>query len=225
MRPSAFPFSPSKVGHDIFLRGALQDHNAVRAKGKTENARRGKRLIGPWVHSTGRRNNTPAGQAADPNAVDFGAAAEVDLQRVYLRWFDYWLKGMNNGVLDEAPVRIFVMGENYWRDEQEGRSRGRSTPTTTSPAAGVRTRCSATGRCRLRVRQLAPNPIATSTIRRIRFRRSAAICAARSRCRVGPDQRAAERRDDVLVFTSEVLTAPVEVTGPIDEAVRLDDRA
>ena len=62
---------------DIFLRGALQDHNAVRAKGKTENARRGKRLvIGPWVHSTGRRNNTPAGQAADPNAVDFGAAAE-----------------------------------------------------------------------------------------------------------------------------------------------------
>ena len=116
----AVPILTVEGWYDIFLRGALQDHIAVRATAKSDVARQGKRLlIGPWVHSTGRRNNTPAGQAADPNAVDFGAAAEVDLQRVYLRWFDYWLKGINNGVPDDPPVRIFVMGENDWRDEQE----------------------------------------------------------------------------------------------------------
>ena len=38
---------------------------------------------------------------------------------MHLRWFDYWLKGMDNGIMDEAPVRIFVMGDNVWRDEQE----------------------------------------------------------------------------------------------------------
>ena len=53
--------------YDIFLRGALQDHTAVRSQGRTDAAKKGKRLvIGPWVHATGRRNNTPAGQAADP---------------------------------------------------------------------------------------------------------------------------------------------------------------
>lgn len=36
-----------------------------------------------------------------------------------LRWYDHWLKGMDNGVMDEAPVKIFVKGKNVWRDEQE----------------------------------------------------------------------------------------------------------
>ncbi|OGA24271.1 MAG: hypothetical protein A3I01_06030 [Betaproteobacteria bacterium RIFCSPLOWO2_02_FULL_65_24] len=36
-----------------------------------------------------------------------------------LRWYDHWLKGIANGVMDEAPVKIFVRGRNVWRDEQE----------------------------------------------------------------------------------------------------------
>jgi putative CocE/NonD family hydrolase len=203
--------------YDIFLRGALQDHIAVRARGKTDNARRGKRIvIGPWVHSTGRRNNTPAGQAADPNAFDFGAAAEVDLQRVYLRWFDYWLKGIDNGVLADPPVRIFVMGENYWRDEQEwplartqytnyylasgGRANsllGDGSLSAARPSSGAESD---------RYVYDPENPVPTL---------GGNLCCAQQ-VPSGPwDQRAAERRDDVLVFTSEALTAPVEVTGPI----------
>ena len=202
--------------YDIFLRGALQDHIAVRAKGKTDNARRGKRIvIGPWVHSTGRRNNTPAGQAADPNAVDFGAAAEVDLQRVYLRWFDYWLKGIDNGVLADPPVRIFVMGENYWRDEQEW-PLARTEYTNYYLASGGRAN-SLRGDGSLSTRAASgaeldryvydpDNPVPTL---------GGNLCCAQQ-VPSGPwDQRAAERRDDVLVFTSEPLTAPVEVTGPI----------
>jgi putative CocE/NonD family hydrolase len=38
---------------------------------------------------------------------------------VVVRWFDHWLKGMDTGIMDEAPIRIFVMGANRWRDEQE----------------------------------------------------------------------------------------------------------
>ena len=203
--------------YDIFLRGALQDHLAVRAKSTSDIARRGKRIvIGPWVHSTGRRNNTPAGQAADPNAVDFGAAAEVDLQRVYLRWFDYWLKGIRNGVPDDPPVRIFVMGENYWRDEQDwplartaytnyylasgGRANsllGDGTLSTTRPAAGAESDSYVYD---------PENPVPTL---------GGNLCCAQQ-VPSGPwDQRAAERRDDVLVFTSDTLKAPIEVTGPI----------
>jgi hypothetical protein len=36
-----------------------------------------------------------------------------------LRWYDHWLKGVDNGVMQEAPVKIFVRGRNAWRDEQE----------------------------------------------------------------------------------------------------------
>jgi hypothetical protein len=36
-----------------------------------------------------------------------------------IRWYDYWLKGIDNGVLDEPPVKLFVMGENKWRFENE----------------------------------------------------------------------------------------------------------
>lgn len=31
-----------------------------------------------------------------------------------LRWFDYWLKGVDNGVVKEPLVSIFVMGTNQW---------------------------------------------------------------------------------------------------------------
>ena len=34
-------------------------------------------------------------------------------------WFDYWLKDATDEVLSRAPVRLFVMGDNAWRDEQE----------------------------------------------------------------------------------------------------------
>ena len=45
---------------------------------------------------------------------DFGPRAMVDMQRAYLRWFDYWLKGMDNGIFKEPLVSIFVMGSNRW---------------------------------------------------------------------------------------------------------------
>jgi predicted acyl esterase len=45
---------------------------------------------------------------------DFGPQALRDLPRDYLRWFDYWLKGVENGVPKEPLVSIFVMGSNQW---------------------------------------------------------------------------------------------------------------
>ena len=45
---------------------------------------------------------------------DFGPEALRDLPRDYLRWFDYWLKGVDNGVLKEPLVSVFVMNTNKW---------------------------------------------------------------------------------------------------------------
>ena len=84
-------------------------HNTLIAEGGSEVARRGSRIIiGPWGHgATGRR----------VGKIDFGPSAALDTRIAQIRWFDYWLKGKQNGVDNDAPVKIFVMGDNKWRDE------------------------------------------------------------------------------------------------------------
>jgi putative CocE/NonD family hydrolase len=42
--------------------------------------------------------------------------AEFDWKAVRLRWFDYWLKGIDNGIMDSPVVRVFLMGQNRWLD-------------------------------------------------------------------------------------------------------------
>ena len=84
----------------------------MRESGATEEARRNQRLIvGPWTHTSDLSRRV--GQ------VDFGPEAEVDYFSLIVPWFDHWLKGEGNGVMDGPPVRLFVMGANRWRDEEE----------------------------------------------------------------------------------------------------------
>jgi len=49
----------------------------------------------------------------------FGAQARIDSRMLQLRWFDHYLKGVDNGVDREPPVDIFIMGDNTWRREKE----------------------------------------------------------------------------------------------------------
>ncbi|MBI4552411.1 MAG: CocE/NonD family hydrolase [Candidatus Latescibacteria bacterium] len=98
--------------YDIFQRGTLENFKGVAAYGRSDRARQFQKLIvGPWVHGP---LQTAVSKAGD---VDFGPDAIVDLNPLRLRWFDYWLKGIDNGIMDEPPVRVFVMGANAWRDE------------------------------------------------------------------------------------------------------------
>ena len=65
-----------------------------------------KLILGPWEHTC-----TDYRRCCDR---DFGPEAIVNLQRAYLRWFDYWLKETDNGITTEPLVSIFVMGSNRW---------------------------------------------------------------------------------------------------------------
>jgi putative CocE/NonD family hydrolase len=82
-------------------------------------------IVGPWTH--GGQGTSFSGIA------EFGPAAALNMNEQRVRWFDRWLKGIDNGVENDSPVRIFVMGsgEPYktkdgrlfvggaWRDERE----------------------------------------------------------------------------------------------------------
>jgi uncharacterized protein len=65
-----------------------------------------KLTIGPWGHTD------TAGRMIGER--DFTQSAIIDLQRDYLRWFDRWLKGVDNGIDKEPLVSVFVMGSNRW---------------------------------------------------------------------------------------------------------------
>ncbi len=65
-----------------------------------------KLVLGPWGH-------TPVAHRMVGDR-DFGPEAIIDLPREYLRWFDHWLKGVDNGIDTEPLVSIFVMGKNAW---------------------------------------------------------------------------------------------------------------
>lgn len=65
-----------------------------------------KLVLGPWGHTD--QSATRIGE------YDFGDQAALDLQRLYVRWLDHWLKGVDNGVLDEPLVQVFTMFSNRW---------------------------------------------------------------------------------------------------------------
>jgi hypothetical protein len=65
-----------------------------------------KLTLGPWGHT-----DTASRMLGER---DMGDQALIDLQRDYLRWFDYWLKGVDNGIQKEPLVSLFVMGANKW---------------------------------------------------------------------------------------------------------------
>ena len=203
--------------YDLFLLGQLADHVEIREKGKTEVARKNNRLvIGPWVHDIGERSTFRAENPGE-KGVDFGPEAEVDLSRVMLRWFDHWIKEMENGVKEEPPVKIFVMGENYWRYEQEWPlARTRYTKYYLR-SGGQANSLRGDGRLSREV------PEEGESADRYTYDPSDPVpTAGGSNCCwsdvvvMGPtDQRPVEWRQDVLVYTSEELSEPLEVTGPI----------
>jgi putative CocE/NonD family hydrolase len=98
------------VGWHDHCNGDMLMFRTIVQEGKTEAARKGSRIIiGPWPHNPYDRRY---------GNIDFGPSAALDIVGLNIRWFDYWLKGKPNGVDKYPPVKIFIMGENRWRDEQ-----------------------------------------------------------------------------------------------------------
>ena len=93
---------------DFRLDATLDSFHGIRQHGQSELCRNGQRLvIGPWGH-TGLVNGE----------MDFGPDAAYEDYLSRLRWYDYWLKEMENGLMDESPVRLFLMGVNRWVEFQ-----------------------------------------------------------------------------------------------------------
>ena len=99
-----------KTNHEI-AQGLNLGEGTVRNYVGLKSRVRGQRLmLGPWYHGPFD------GKAGE---LDFGAAAKGDTDTETLRWYDHLLRGIDNGVDREKPVKIYVMGKNVWRSEDD----------------------------------------------------------------------------------------------------------
>jgi putative CocE/NonD family hydrolase len=163
-------------------------------------------MIGPWAHVF---------SAAFPK-VNFGKNALVPLRPEQLRWFDRWLKDSSQPE-KAPPVRIFVMGINQWRDEEEWPLvRARGVKYYLGPDGQLGSKPDA---------HSAPdsfiydprNPVPTM---------GGAVCCDPRVFPWGPlDQRPVEKRRDVLVYSTAPLASAVEVTGPVKVVLRVASNA
>jgi uncharacterized protein len=191
---------------DLFLGGTLDNFAALCRSAATQYARHSQRLIvGPWTH--GDRSGV-AGE------LHFGVLASEQAIQLEQLELDF-LRGQVRPGRQEPPgprVRLFVMGDNVWRDEDEWplartqwtrwylHSDGSLSPSP-PPAAAAPSRYTHDPR----------NPVPTVGGATLMAGEAGGVAWL-----PGPrDQREVEARPDVLSFTSKALPADLEATGPV----------
>jgi putative CocE/NonD family hydrolase len=201
--------------YDTLLNGTIRNFTGLREHARSPRVRAGQRLlIGPWTHARPTLQSTRIGD------VDFGPNAGFDIEGLMFDWFNYWLKDAPTGVLSRAPVRIFVMGANVWRDEQEW-PLARAVPTAFYLYSdGHANTLDGDGRLSTDARSAKASAEGGFAEQSDRFTYDPAKPVPTGErggySRTPSDQRDVERRQDVLVYTTGILSSPLEVTGPLE---------
>jgi len=188
---------------DLFAQGTIDAFVGYQKQGGPKARGRQKLIIGPWTHGV---FTDKAGDLTFPNG-----KRPPNNVRDQWRWFDQTLKGVDNGIDREPAVTYYVMGDtsdtnptgNTWRTASQW------PPVTAVPTSfylhthHVLSRARSSQAPPLSFTYEPTNPVPT-------------IGGPELTLPAGPkDQRPIESRPDVLLFTSEPLAEPLEVTGRV----------
>ncbi len=194
--------------YDIFLGGSLRNYMGLKAHAGTEAARSTQRLI---VAVGGH-----SGWGRKIGELDFGPDAAFDENDYVLDWYDYLFLGKQNEFAGNKPVRIFVMGENKWRDEEAWPLERAKETRYALHSAGKANSTSGDGALSASAAQKEAadqfvydpaNPVPTV---------GGPLCCDSEHLAPGPrDQKEVEGRSDVLVYSTPALDSDLEVTGPV----------
>jgi predicted acyl esterase len=191
--------------YDIFNIGNLKNFTYLQNKG-APGARGNQKLSmspighgplsGDLVYPGGGDLRSPTGGGADQE----------------LRWFDYWLKGIDNGIMKEPPVRYYRMAaarkgdasaRNEVRTADNWPIKNTETRYYLQPGLALATTAPSTTAASQTYKFDPASPVKTFGGANLTFER-------------GPmDQRAVGQREDYLRFNTPVLTEDVAITGPV----------
>jgi uncharacterized protein len=194
--------------YDLFLDGTLRNYMGTKAKGGSDAAREGQRLL---IIVGGH-----AGMGRQVGDVDFSAASVVDTNAVMLRWYDYLFKGINNGMGDEKPVKYFLMGKNVWEEADAWPPPGEHATSFYLHSGGKANTAQGDGTLSTALPQQEDsdrfvndptNPVPTLGGR---------LCCDSIHLEPGArDQRSNEARPDVLVYSTPAFAHDFTITGPV----------
>ncbi len=194
--------------YDLYAPQTFTNYNGLIEHGRTPEAKQSKLIVGPWPHALSQSSRT--------GDIDFGEHSVVDLDAMELRWFDHWLKGVDSGIVDEPPIRLFIMGSRVWRDEYEWPLARTEWQKWYLHSGGGANTLIGDG-------ALSTDPPGDEPADHFVYdplypvpTTGGNTCCSPHIVPWGPyDQRSVEMRSDVLCYTSEPLERDVEVTGPI----------
>ena len=193
--------------YDLFQGGSIKNYTGLHAGAGNETARAGQRLlIAIGGHS---------GWARTVGTVDFGPDAPFDENGVTLEWYEYLFQGKQNEFATK-PVKLFVMGENKWRYEDEWPlTRAKETryflhsggKANAASGDGSLSTSEASSKAGDSYTYDPASPVPTV---------GGPLCCDPIHLATGArDQSEVEKRNDVLVYSTGALTEDTEVTGPI----------
>jgi putative CocE/NonD family hydrolase len=158
-------------------------------------------VIGPWTHGIEyQANRTTLG------GLEFSNESKVDIDALRLSFLDYCLKGTSK-TIDLPRARAYVMGSNTWRELDAYPPKAMERRSLYLTSGGRANTLSGDGRLAWTAPSDGPPDRFSYDPRRPVLTRG--FDAAM-------DQTANQRRDDVLVYTSDLLSEPVEIIGPVE---------
>ena len=209
--------------YDIDVGDALNIYGLLSKNGDSARARENQFIIiSPTAHCLSElaTEHTIVGKR------DLGDA-RFDYYGTYLRWFDHWLKGIDNGVTKMPKVQVYVMGKNQWRGENEwplartqftryyfhsnGNANSRvGDGTLSTQAPGNET----------------PDHFVYDPASPVRTLGGPICCTGAADASPGAfDQSDIEMRSDVLVYTTPAFQQGIEVTGPLQVVLYVSSSA
>jgi putative CocE/NonD family hydrolase len=202
--------------YDVSVGPNLATYNHVRRTADSSVANHQYAVIAPTLHCSYTRatENTVVGERSMGDA-------RLDYNALTWGWFDMFLKGENNHLLDTLPkVRYYTMGLNKWQTSDTWPPRGAQSMTFFLSSKGHANTLSGDGVLTTTVPgKDAPDGFVYDPMHPVPSHGGNVCCQANALSGGALDQREMEQRPDVLVYTSEPLKQAMEVSGPMEFTV------
>jgi putative CocE/NonD family hydrolase len=194
--------------YDTFQSGTIRNFAGLMTSGSSGLRRTHRLVMGPWIHGD-------VGASRPAREPEFGPVSAFELRETELRWLDHYIRGLENGAEADSQIQAFAMGSNEWRSSDVWPP-ARVEPTryhlhsggnaNTLGGDGRLMRGEPGNQPANRYEYDPGNPVPTNGL---------GHCCSESPPAGPIDQRAVERRNDVLVYSSEPLLESVEIAGPV----------
>ena len=174
-------------------------------------------IIAPTPHCQMGRVENESYVIGERNVGD----ARFDYTGFIIRWYDRWLRGIDNGIEEEPRVRVYNMGDKAWKTYDTWPPAGAQQVTYYLDSDGGANTAAGNGRLMLsRPRNNAQDAYTYDPLNPAPSL-GGQVCCFNAAVAGSFDQSKMQARPDVLVYSTEPLGAPVNVTGPIEVTLYL----